>query len=91
MGRPREIIGALREELWRRYKAGETVLGLGVRLTSVRRAFTACCRRLAALPYHRSRSSRVLRFSEREEISRGVAAGYTFRAIARACTEPFPR
>jgi hypothetical protein len=29
MGRPPKITGALREELWRRYKAGETVLGIG--------------------------------------------------------------
>jgi hypothetical protein len=29
MGRPPKITGALREELWRRYKAGETILGIG--------------------------------------------------------------
>ena len=28
-GRPPIITGALREELWRRYKAGETILGIG--------------------------------------------------------------
>jgi hypothetical protein len=28
-GRPPKITGALREELWRRYKAGETILGIG--------------------------------------------------------------
>ena len=32
----------------------------------------------------RRRSSRVLRLVEREEISRGIAAGYTIRAIARS-------
>lgn len=49
MGRPPKITGALREELWRRYRAGETILGSDARLTSVRRRFTACCRRPAAL------------------------------------------
>ena len=34
-------------------------------------------------PAERRRSSRVLSLVEREEISRGIAAGYTFRAIAR--------
>jgi IS30 family transposase len=34
-------------------------------------------------PAQRRRSSRVLSFREREEISRGIAAGETFRAIAR--------
>src|SRR5258708_11305305 len=34
-------------------------------------------------PAERSRSSRVLSFGEREEISRGIAAGEAFRAIAR--------
>jgi DNA-binding CsgD family transcriptional regulator len=34
-------------------------------------------------PAPRRRSSRVLSLVEREEISRGIAAGYTIRAIAR--------
>jgi len=35
------------------------------------------------VPAERQRSSRVLSLVEREEISRGIAAGYTIRAIAR--------
>ena len=34
-------------------------------------------------PAKRHRSSRVLSLAEREEVSRGIAAGYTIRAIAR--------
>ena len=84
-GRPPKIKGALREELWRRYKTGETILGigraLGQRQTTIHRVLQATG---GIAPTRRSRSSRVLSFGEREEISRGVAAGYTFRAIARS-------
>jgi IS30 family transposase len=34
-------------------------------------------------PVPRTRSQRALRFGEREEISRGLAAGDSFRVIAR--------
>jgi len=78
-------VGAQREELWRRYKAGETILGigraLGQRQTTIHRVLQATG---GIAPARRSRSSRVLSFGEREEISRGVASGHTFRAIAKS-------
>ena len=84
-GRPEIIVGAQREELWRRYKAGETILrigrALGQRPTTIHRMLQATG---GIAPAQRSRSSRVLSFGEREEISRGIAAGHTFRAIARS-------
>lgn len=84
-GRPGTITGALRVELWRRYKGGETVLGigraLGQRPTTIHRVLQATG---GIAPTQRSRSSRVLSLGEREEISRGMAAGKTFRAIARS-------
>jgi IS30 family transposase len=85
MGRHSRVSDAQRVELWRRYRAGETVLGiataLGQRSTSnVYRVLEATG---GIAPTQRRRSSRVLSFSEREEISRGIAAGNTFRAIAR--------
>src|ERR1700704_484472 len=84
MGRPPKITGALREELWRRYKAGETVFGIGRALDQRQATIHRLLQATGGIPPpHRSRSSRVLSFSEREEISRGVASGYTFRAIAR--------
>jgi IS30 family transposase len=83
-GRPPIITGALREELWRRYKAGETILGIGRALDQRQATIHRLLQTSGGIaPAPRSRSSRVLSFSEREEISRGVAAGCTFRAIAR--------
>jgi hypothetical protein len=85
MGRPSRVSDAQRVELWRRYRAGETVLripqALGQRSTSnIYRALEATG---GIAPAQRSRSSRVLSFGEREGISRGLAAGESFRGIAR--------
>jgi IS30 family transposase len=70
--------------MWRRYKAGESILGIGQALD---RAQTTVHRELqytgGIAPSERSRSSRVLSLIEREEVSRGIATGYTIRAIAR--------
>ena len=85
LGRGSTVTNAQREELWRRYKAGETILGigraLGQRTTNLYRVLQAAG---GIAPAQRSRSPRVLGFGEREEISRGIAAGDTFRAIARS-------
>jgi IS30 family transposase len=84
LGRPAVITGVQREELWRRYRAGETVLGIGralaQRQTTIHRVLQATG---GIAPAQRTRSSRVLSFGEREEISRGIAAGRSFRAIAK--------
>jgi IS30 family transposase len=83
-GRRRMFTDAECAELWRMYKAGESVLGIG---RALGRGNTAVHRVLQATggiaPAIRCRSSRVLSLSEREEISRGIAAGCTIRAIAR--------
>lgn len=83
-GRPAVITGAQRAELWRRYKAGETILGigraLGQRQASIHRVLQATG---GIAPAERSRAPRTLTFREREEISRGIASGKSFRAIAR--------
>jgi len=60
-GRYSTITGAQREELWRRYKAGEAVLGIG-----------------RALGQRTSNLYRVL------QAAGGIAAGATFRGIARS-------
>ena len=84
-GRPATIAGAQREELWRRYKAGETILGigraLGQRSTTIHRVLQATG---GIGPTRRRRSARVLSLAEREEISRGISAGHSFRAIAKS-------
>lgn len=85
MGRHSRVADAQRVELWRRYRAGETVFSiadaLGQRSTSnIYRVLEATG---GITPAERRRSSRVLSFGEREEISRGIAAGDTFHAIAK--------
>lgn len=83
-GRPATITAAQREEFWRRYKAGESVLGiigaLRQRPGNINRVLEASG---GIAPVPRRRSQRVLRFGEREEISRGLAAEDSFRVIAR--------
>ena len=85
IGRHSMVTDAQRVELWRRYKAGETVLSIAHQLGQ--RSSSNIYRVLEAAggiaPDQRSRSAKVLSFREREEISRGVAVGDSFRAIAR--------
>src|SRR5450631_2101467 len=83
-GRGRSFTGAECADLWRRYKVGESIVGiaraLGRAKTSVYEAIQC---EGGIVPAERHRSSRVLSLVEREEVSRGIAAGYTIRAIAR--------
>jgi IS30 family transposase len=85
MGRRSRVSDAQRVELWRRYRAGETVLGIAKalgqhRTSNIYRVLEATG---GIAPAPRNRSSKVLSFCEREEISRGMAAGDSYRAIAR--------
>ena len=74
-GRHSTVTAAQRGEFWRRYKAGESVLGIinapGQRSANIHRAWATG----GIAPVPRTRSQRALRFGEREEISRGLAAG----------------
>src|ERR1700689_3530099 len=83
-GRPRLFSSAQCAELWRRYKLGESILGisrlLGGRQSAVHRVLQSTG---GIAPVLRRRSARVLSLTEREEISRGIAAGHTIRSIAR--------
>ena len=83
-GRGRIFTAAECVDLWRRYKDGESILSiahaLGRRDSSVHKILQ---RSGGIAPAERYRSARVLSLVEREEVSRGLAAGYTFRAIAR--------
>lgn len=83
-GRPSTITAPQREEFWRRYKAGESVLGIIGALRQQRANIHRVLEATGGIaPVPRTRSPKVLRFGEREEISRGLAAGDSFRAIAR--------
>jgi IS30 family transposase len=83
-GRRQIFTAAQCAELWHRYKAGESILGivraLGGSASAVHRVLQYTG---GIAPVERRRSSRVLSLVEREEISRGIAAGCTIRAIAR--------
>lgn len=83
-GRHSLVTTVQRAELWRRYKSGETMLGIAQALGQGRNNLYRVLEATGGIaPRRRNRSSRVLSFREREEISRGIAAGETFRAIAR--------
>jgi IS30 family transposase len=83
-GRHSTVTTGQREELWRRYKAGETVLGIARALGQGPNNLYRVLQGSGGIaPARRTRSPRVLGFNEREEISRGIAAGNTFRGIAR--------
>lgn len=72
-----------RAELWRRWSAGQTlkVIGeaLGKRSSSV---YNLAARHGGIAPRPRCRSARSLSLTEREEISRGIAAQLSLRHIA---------
>ena len=71
-------------ELWRRYKAGESILAIERALGGSASAIHRVLQTSGGIaPAKRRRSSRVLSLVEREEISRGIAAGYTIRRIAQ--------
>ena len=73
-----------RAELWRRWKAGESVKEIAAALQRwpnfVYNVVRACG---GIAPRTRCRSTRVLSMREREEISRGLVAGCSLREIAR--------
>lgn len=84
IGRP-GLSNEQKQELWARWKAGESLsqiaLVLGRHAGSIH---SVVARQGGYAPPARIRSSRALGLVERETISRGVAAGLSLRAIARA-------
>ncbi|HBO79004.1 MAG TPA: IS30 family transposase, partial [Cupriavidus sp.] len=71
-------------EVWRRWRAGESFLGIGKALGKPAGSIYGVIRLCGGYtPAARKRSLRALTLSEREEISRGVSAGLSIRAIAR--------
>jgi len=74
-----------RVELWERWKSGQCVADIARALE--RRNKSGVYRVLALnggiAPQPRRRAARALRLAEREEISRGIAAGWSIRQIAQ--------
>ncbi len=81
--RPR-LTARQKAELWERWRAGQCVADIARALE--RRSKSGVYRVLAVnggiAPAPRQRAAVVLRLEEREEISRGIAAGRSIRAIA---------
>ena len=72
-----------KSELWVRWKQGESLTEIGRALGRVPRSiYREVVARGGVAPIPRRRSARALTADEREEISRGIARGWTFRAIA---------
>jgi len=80
-----------RVEVWRRWKAGESLHAIGRALGKEHVVVHLLLKRHGGIaPAARHRSRRALTLAEREDISRGIASGSSMRAIAqqlsRACS-----
>jgi IS30 family transposase len=71
-----------RAEMWRRYKAGESLRSIGRALGRGGASIWAQLKPFGGIAAQRRRSARVLSMEEREEISRGLAADASIRSIA---------
>jgi len=77
--------------MWRRWKAGQSLHEIGRALSKDHVVIHFLLARHGGIvPAARRRSRRVLTLAEREDISRGIASGFSMRAIAqrlsRACS-----
>ena len=82
--RRRELSDGERADVWVRWKRGETQEAIARALGCARPPVTRWLHRTGGFePVVRRRAARVLSRAEREEISRGVAAGASVRALAR--------
>jgi IS30 family transposase len=83
-GRRFGLSTAQKTEIWRRWKAGESLheidRALGKDHGSIHFLLSQHC---GIVPAVRRRSQRTLTLAEREEISRGIASGSSIREIAR--------
>lgn len=81
-GRP-GLSAELKRELWRRWKSGQSLSEIGRCLGKHAGSVFGVLRAKGGIaPVERSRSRRSLTMVEREEISRGLNAGLSFRSIA---------
>jgi IS30 family transposase len=71
-------------ELWRLWRQGQTLATIGAALERRHDSIYAVIKRYGGIPpRERSRAAGALRPDEREEISRGIAADVSVRALAR--------
>ena len=88
--RGRRFTGPERAEVWNRIRGGESVAAIASSLGRYPSAVRALQMATGGVcPIERRRSLRALSLEEREEASRGLAAGQSLRAIARGlCRAP---
>lgn len=88
-GRPRRWSREQEAELWARWKRGESLQQMATAFTApVDSVRTAVARRGGIAPPPRQRAARTLPLTEREAISRGLAAGQSMGAIAQSLGRP---
>lgn len=84
MGRP-GLSEQQKRELWQRWKEGQSLTEIGDALGRHAASIHGVVSHTGGIaPPARRRSARSLTVAEREEISRGLAAGHSIRAIARS-------
>src|SRR5450755_686986 len=78
-----------RIEMWRRWKAGESLHDIGRAFGKAHNSIRFLLKQRGGIvPPARRRSPRTLSLAEREDISRGIAAGSSIRAIANGLQRP---
>jgi transposase, IS30 family len=83
LGRPGGLSEAGKKELWERWKAGESISDISRALKKPPGSIHGMLKAQGGIaPPHRRRSRLALTPGEREEISRGLAAGESLRTIA---------
>ena len=84
LGRRYGLSAAQKTEIWRRWKAGESLHEIGRALGKDHGSIHFLLSQHGGIvPAVRRRSERTLTLAEREEISRGIASGSSIREIAR--------
>jgi IS30 family transposase len=84
LGRPYGLSAVQKTEIWRRWKAGESLHEIGRALGKDHGSIHfLLSQHGGSVPAVRRRSERTLTLAEREEISRGIASGSSIREIAK--------
>ena len=81
-----------RVEVWRRWKAGESLHAIGRAVGKEHVVVHLLLKRHGGIaPVARHRSRQALTLAEREDISRGIASGSSMRAIAQHLSRAVPQ
>ena len=83
MSRGPWFTAAFKSEVWRRWRGGENCAAIARALGTYPSPLLRVLRQRGGVAQLRCRSARALSLSEREEISRGICAGDSMRAMAR--------